>query len=294
MEFPADLIPLVVSFLDPPSLATMAQTCRAWKTIIYRTSVWKPYLWKPHLPYIHLFRVQKESRHLGEPHALCFLAWLHQLSVFESFLLPLASTPLTLTQIQDDAKRRVRRAYREWCSKKKPCVHIAHHEWSSVFVLPLTARTPSERLEIQSQVCDEWSVCKLTLETPYSDWLTGQLNLYARYSLDTLLYPTEPLPGTPLTVLQSLRAERQEQLLAFKAELAKLGDRIHYRIQKSHRRIRLSHTPREFDANERRVRDERLWDAAAFTLATAKTNTKTATHKRTPPSDEPESSTRPA
>ena len=280
MEFPADLVPLLTSFLDPPSLATMAQTCRAWKTLVYRTSVWKPFLWKPKPAYANLFRVRNESVHLGEPNALCFLdwAWRH----FQADTLP-------LVEEKEPIGKYVRKLYKRWKSEKRPCSHISHHEWSSVFLC--SAMTPAERLELQTQVCEQW--ISVDRENPYKVWLRSQKDTFASSLQYIRLLQKEPPQIVNYTLLAKKESDYQRHRWAIQKEIASMGNRIYFRLAETCDRFR-RHTSRDFDENERLAKS--MWDAAAFTFTKAKPEpkAKTATHNTTPPSDEPESSTRPA
>lgn len=284
MEFPADILPLFLSFLDPPSLARMAQTSRTWKTLIYRTSVWKPFLWKPNPYHAGLFQVRKDSQHVGEPHALCFLTWVRQHFERDAFAHALA---LPLLEKGETIERYVRRLYRSWCSEKKPCATVHHHVWSSVFSsTSLPTLSPVEQLEIEKQVCVEWAPNHQTYhENPYAAWLASQILLFEKnwgsvYRPNTVLPPRDPF-----TLLQKIKAEHSTQRLAIHTELESHAKRIHDRLSRAFSSHLLRHPPRRFDENEGLVRSEHLWDRAAFTLAT---------RKRPPPSDGRVSSTSPA
>jgi hypothetical protein len=278
MEFPADLIPLLTSFLDPPSLATMAQTCRAWKTLVYRTSVWKPFLWKPKPAYAALFRVRNESVHLGEPHALCFLDWAWRL--FQEDTLP-------LVEEKEPIGKYVRKLYKRWKSEKRPCSHISHHEWSSVFLC--STMTPAERLELQTQVCEQWF--SLHGENPYKAWLRSQKDAFASSLQYMRQLSREPPPLVNYTLLAKKESLHNWRRWVIQKEMASMGNRIYYRLTDTCEYFR-NRTCREFDANEALAKG--LWDAAAFTFTKAEAKAKTATHNTTRPSGEPESSTRPA
>lgn len=280
MEFPADLVPLFTSFLDPPSLATMAQTCRAWKTLVYRTSVWKRFLWKPKPTYAALFRVRKESVHLGEPNALCFLAWVWR--HFQEETLPLLET-------NESIGKYVRKLYKRWKSEKRPCSHISHHEWSSVFLC--STMTSAERLELQTQVCEQW--VSLHGENPYKAWLRSQKDAFAPTLQYARQLQREPPQLIAYTLLMKKESEYRRNRYAIQKEIASMGDRIYFRLADTCNHFRL-YTSRNFDENESLAKG--LWDAATFTftLTKAKPVAKTATHNTTRPSDGPESSTRPA
>ena len=279
MEFPADILPQFLSFLDPLSLARMAQTSKAWKTLVYRTSVWKPFLWKPNVYHAGLFQVRKDSQHIGEPHALCFLAWVRRHFERDALTLP-------LLEKEETPGRYVRRLYRLWCSEKKPCFTVHHHVWSSVFVCSsLPTLSPVEQLEIEKQVCVEWTPTQQNNhENPYAAWLSSQIAVYATNWGPVYRPSTLSPPHDPVTLLQKIKADHSAQRRVIQTELESLAERIHRRLQQGHTAHR-THPPHRFDANERLVRDEHLWDQAAFTLAT---------RKRPPPSDGPESSTGPA
>lgn len=272
MELPADVMPLFASFLDPPSLARMAQTCRAWKTLVYRTSVWKPFLWKPKPAYAALFRVRNESVHLGEPHAICFLGWAWRL--FQEDTLPL---------VKESIGSYVRKLYKRWKSENRPCSHISHHEWSSVFLC--STMTPVERLELQTQVCEQWF--SLHGENPYKAWLRSQRDVLA-FSLRYMRHlQKEPPPLVAFTLLTTKESEHARHRWAIQKEIMSMGDRIYYRLTDTCELL-LRRTSREFDENERLAKG--LWDAVAFTLAKPELETR----KRPPPSDGPESASHPA
>jgi hypothetical protein len=284
MEFPADLVPLVFSFLDPPSLARMAQTSHAWRTLVYRSSTWLPFLWKPKVGYRHLFEIRKGARHIGEPHALCFLTWVHH--YFYSNSPQILRPDLPPPEKGEDALRYVRKAYRSWCSEKKPCLHTHHYEWTDVFILPLSKMSPAEVLALKYEVCEEWAPSLYVLESSYAAWLSENTRFYeAVWGHPPLRKPT--VSDAPITRLQQIQEDYAVQRYAIQTELVTLGDRIWNSHKKSYKALQRSQTQRVFDANERVVVENNTWDAAAFTLPRPKEESESETHKTPPPSGAP-------
>jgi len=281
MEFPADLVPLFLSFLDPPSLARVAQTSHAWNKLVYRDVIWAPFVWRPKLRYERMFRIQKDSKHIGEPHALCFLSWVLTEQTSACCILPSIAE-------EADADRYVRKAYKIWRAHKKPCPHICHYEWSSVFVGSIPTRTAAERLELQTQVCESAEVIyDNDNDAPYAAWVcalmrTTVLRYPDRNVVDAVIAAAATV-ATPLTLLQRVEAEYEERRQAVRRELAKHMRRIQQSAMESYKVLRTRRLRDIFRINGRLEKEANLCDAAAFTLVTRKTP---------PPSGGPESGTR--
>ena len=200
---------------------------------------------------------------------------------------------MPLVEEKEPIGKYVRKLYKRWKSEKRPCSHISHHEWSSVFLC--STMTPAERLELQTQVCEQWvSVAgpgagraSLHGENPYKAWLRSQKDAFASSLQYMRQLSREPPPLVNYTLLAKKESEHERHRWAIQKEMASMGNRIYHRLTDTCEYFR-NRTCREFDENERLAKG--LWDAAAFTF----TKAKTATHNTTRPSGEPESSTRPA
>jgi hypothetical protein len=265
MEIPADLMRSVFQYLDPPSLAVLAQTCRSWKVLVYRFSVWSSFLWKPKWNYASLFYRREGARHIGEPHALCFLAWAHRhLLVSESY----PQSDLPLSNESDDPAKVVRRAYRRWCDMKKPCIHLAHYHWADVCLLaPRLGRLSSnEVLLLRHQLCEQVGTTKGCELNPYAMWLARQLEDYSNATHRIRDWTTDPVPtgSTPLERVRRLMTERNQ---ALSMELSKQARASIASLTRSKVALR-AYSIRAFeraDAHERKEQDI-LWDGAVMRL----------------------------
>jgi hypothetical protein len=271
-SIPADVMPLVFQYLDPTSIARMAKTCHAWKNIVYRNSVWTPFLWKPRWNYSSLFRRREGARHIGEPHALCFLAWATRQLIQSPTILTQENVelPITVNSIQDPAKI-VRRTYRLWCEKKKPCLHITHHEWTDVCILwpNLAELRKSEVDQLKHQLCEP-CVEPHHLQSPYAMWLQKQIDDYLAAVAPPATFanrvPVTVFTADASTLLGRVQARLTEQTDALKQELAQL---VRLVVSGFERSILALHpySTRAFDERDRVERKDknRVWDGTVFT-----------------------------
>ena len=261
MELPSDVMPLLFQFLDPMSLAIMAQTCRAWKDIVYRTSVWDKYIWSPKPHYASLFGRREGARHIGEPHPLCFLAWAYHLLVGSGK----HELPLSINTFEDPAQI-LRRTYRLWCKNRKPCLHVTHHRWTDVCLLsPTLSKLSESDLEVlRQQLCEGWKEKRL-LRCPYASWLDKQLYDHANATAVPLdLFIVDAGGSTPLEQMKSLMVRRTTDL---GREISKQQRTVTRGMTESAKALCV-HSAREFDDGDTLERREgaRLWDGAVFTL----------------------------
>lgn len=259
MDLPADVMPLVFSFLDPSSLARMAQTCRSWKSLVYRTSAWSSFLWSPKSHYTSLFCNRQGGRHIGEPHALCFLTWAHRHLLTPHDFIDL---PCSFDEAESPQKN-IRRVYRIWCEKKKPCLFTTHHYWKDTCIMSskMALLRPSEIEVVRLQICDDWKKQEET-RNPYMVWLQRQ---YDDYKYATDMYRDSwfhvETPETPLERLKTLFSERNKALLA---EFKRQGRMVKYGIERSLVALR-RYSQRMFDEGGRDL--DLLWDGAVFSVA---------------------------
>ena len=274
-SIPADVMPLVFQYLDPTSLACMAKTCHAWKKIVYRTSVWAPLLWKPRWNYSSLFRRREGARHIGEPHALCFLAWATRQLIQSPTILSQENVelPLSFNSLQDPAQI-VRRTYRLWCEKKKPCIHMTHHEWTDVCILSpkLAGLRKSEVEQLRHQLCEP-CVEPQHLQSPYATWLQKQIDDYLGAAAPPATFGSM-VPATVYTACASTLLGRIQTLVtertdALNRELAQLVRLVLSGFEKSILALRPSST-RAFDEGDQIERKDknRVWDGTVFTVFT--------------------------
>jgi len=272
-SIPADVMPLVFQYLDPISLARMANTCHAWKNIVYRSSVWSPFLWKTRWNYSSLFRRREGARHIGEPHALCFLAWATRHLIQSPAFLSQENIelPLSLNSIQDPAKI-VRRTYRLWCEKKKPCLHTTHHEWADVCILSpkLVGLRTSEVEQLKHQLCDG-CIEPHHQQSPYAMWLQKQIDDYlgavAPPANIANMVSANLYTADASTLLGRVQALLTEQTDALKRELVQLVRLVVTGFEKSIRALH-RHSARDFDEGDRVERKDKnkVWDGTVFTV----------------------------
>jgi len=266
LSIPADVMPLVFEYLDPTSLARMAKTCHAWKKMVYRSSVWTRFLWKPKWEYGSLFQRREGARHIGEPHALCFLAWANrQLIQSPGTLTPEPiELPLSFNLLQDPAQI-VRRTYRLWCEKKKPCLHITHHEWVDVCILSpkLAGLRKSDVDQLRHQMCTS-TIESRGLQSPYATWLQKQIDDYRRAVGLPVVLPAVAEPSTLLGRIKDLLMERSKALDQELAQLARLV------VSGFERSILALHpySARAFDEGDRIEKKQKgiVWDGTVFTV----------------------------
>ena len=260
LSIPADVMLLVFGYLDPTSLARMANTCHAWKKIVYRSSVWTPFLWKPKWEYGSLFQRRKGARHIGEPHALCFLAWANRQLVQTPDSVEL---PLSFNTLHDPAQI-VRRTYRLWCETKKPCLHISHHEWTDVCILSpnLACLKKSEVEQLRHQLCDG-NVEDRCLQSPYATWLQKQLD---DYRAAAGLPVTRTAVGEFTTLLGRVKHLLIERSRGLDRELSQLMRLVMSGFERSILALR-PYSARAFDEGDQIERKDkhRAWDGTVFT-----------------------------
>ena len=182
MYIPGDLIPTLMSYMDPETLSIMAATCKSWKLLVYRTSVWKDFTWRPrHAPFFYRTVVPSPfSRHVGEPSILCFLSWitqvLHNPSLQEALPLRILAVAKPTHFVKD--------AYKHWRSLQNPCTIPHHHRWSDVCVFRSALPTISSEERYKTKVLIV-NPCDKTSDNAYANWIEHRI-----YDIQAI--PTNP------------------------------------------------------------------------------------------------------
>ena len=124
----SDVMFTLIQFFDAQCMAKMAQVSKTWKKIVYRSSVWTNFSWKPKEKYRAYFVTESEiprtARHIGEPNAFCFQAWLQfkvETNIMNDISHQLSNTHDPIAYMK-----------KQWSKLKKPCVCIYHHIWTDV------------------------------------------------------------------------------------------------------------------------------------------------------------------
>ena len=169
----ADIIENIIAYMDHSTLATMAQTCKAWRPIVYRTSVWQT--WKPKPQAVEYFytdmSIPKHSHHNGEPTRLCFFSWATHILKYDI----LTNIPRAIFAIEDPVKF-VDSLYAFWVAHRRPCIHTHHYKWSHVFkgrsALKTLEASEIERIGYRTTEFPTSS----SDSNPYRFWLTSYIN----------------------------------------------------------------------------------------------------------------------
>ena len=252
--------------MDHSTLATMAQTCKAWRPIVYRTSVWQT--WKPKPQAVEYFytdmSIPKHSHHNGEPTRLCFFSWATHILKYDI----LTNIPRAIFAIEDPVKF-VDSLYAFWVAHRRPCIHTHHYKWSHVFkgrsALKTLEASEIERIGYRTTEFPTSS----SDSNPYRFWLTSYINsvLPIRVSAP----PPTPSNSTDILVALYYKIKKTEH-----DRFAEIGKRQEHYIMKFLLSIRalapLSNV--EFSHNEKMFQSDpaTLLCAVEFTLALDKSN----------------------
>jgi len=238
MYLPGDLIPTILSYMDPETLSIMSRTCKAWQILVYRTSIWSPFTWRPrNLEFFPTTLVSSNHiRHLGAPTLVCFLHWItHELRYTTNI-------PLTIWAIQEP-KKFVRESYKHWNTIQSPCTIVHHHKWSDVCTLKqgLPTLTSDERYTLKVLLVDP---CNLTIDNSYANWIQHRI-------LDIQAIPTEVslIHNTRSAHVNKLISTVNKQMTERFQIIDMLKKKVLFNYETSRRALR-AHSRREFEANE--------------------------------------------
>ena len=248
-----------MEYMDNPTLATMAQTCKAWRPIVYRTSVWQT--WKPKPRAVEYFysdmSIPKHSHHNGEPTRLCFFSWA-------SYILKhniLTNIPRAILALEDPAAF-VDALYAFWTVHRRPCIHTHHYKWSHVFKGRSELKTlDASEIERIGYRTTEFPTSSSD-SNPYRFWLTSYIN-----SVIPIRIGAPPLPSNSTDILATLyyKIKKTEH-----DRFAEIGKRQEYYIvkclQSIHALAPLSNV--EFSHNEKAFQKDpaMFLGAVEFTL----------------------------
>ena len=263
----ADIVGMIATYMDHPSLATIAQTCKSWRHIVYRTSLWQT--WKPKPQAIEYFytdmSIPKYSHHCGEPTRLCFFSWATYILKHDI----LSNIPRSLLSIEDPVKF-VDTLYRFWAANRRPCIHTHHYKWAHVFKgrAELKLLKPLEIERIGHRITE--FPTSSSDSNPYRFWLTAYINSVLPIRIGV---PPSPSPKDTTDILAMLyyKLKKIEH-----DRFAEIGRRQEYYILKFLQSIRalapLSNV--EFTQNEKAFQTDpaALFGAVEITLASDKSN----------------------
>ncbi len=252
----ADVMGIVLDCLDTTSLAKLAQTSRAWRSVVYRTNVWQT--WKPKPRAIEYFysdaSIPNDAHHNGEPTRLCFLSWAAHKVRDNIFY----DVPRSITSIEK-ADAFVDALYVFWASHGKPCVHTNHHKWSHVFKgsaqLKHLAKSEVERIGYRTT---EFPTSSTT--NPYRFWLMEYINSVPPIRIGAL--PPVRHEDTLVTLYNTIKRSEYEKM----AEIGRRQEACIAKIEQSIRALN-SHSAREFTENERLFRKSYGEMLSAITFA---------------------------
>jgi hypothetical protein len=261
----ADILGMIVTYMDHPSLATMAQTCKAWRHIVYRTSLWQT--WRPKPRAIEYFytdmSIPKHSHHCGEPTRLCFFSWATHILKHDI----LSNVPRTILTIEDSVKF-VDTLYLFWAANRRPCIHTNHYKWSHVFKGRAVLKTlePSEIERIGYRTTE--FPTSSSDSNPYRFWLTSYINSVLPIRTGV---PPMPTDSTDILAMLYYKLKKIEH-----ERFAEIGRRQEYYILKFLHSIRalapLSNV--EFTHNEKAFQSNpaAFFSAIEFTLVVDNSN----------------------
>jgi len=238
MYLPGDLIPTLLSYMDQETLSIMAQTCKAWKILVYRTSVWSPFTWRPRtLEFFPTILVSpKYARHIGAPNLVCFLNWITQELRYTTDI------PSSIMALQEP-KKFVRESYKHWHSIKSPCTIVHHHKWSDVCTLKqgLLTLTSDERYTLKVLLVDPRNI---TTDNGYANWIEHRI-------LDIQAIPTEVslINTTRSAHVNKLISTVNKQMTERFQIIDALKKKVLFNYETSRRALR-SHSRREFETHD--------------------------------------------
>jgi len=184
----------ILEYMDHPTLATLAQTSKAWRAVVYRTSVWQT--WKPKLRALEYFSndlaIPRDSHHNGTPTKLCFFSWIGY-KLQHNIINDLPHKVLII----DDPAMFIDKVYEYWECLKKPCIHTNHHKWSHVFKqYHLLKGMSSAEIKRIGYRTTEFPTPMNT--NPYRYWLMTHINTLIPVRIGSL---PVPMPTDPLSLL---------------------------------------------------------------------------------------------
>jgi len=249
MNLPNIIQKNIIDYLDPQTLARVAQVSKEWRTLVYRPSVWRQLRWKQHRSefFYKSEHLPSNIRHIGEPTDLCFTSWvaskLRHLN--ESFMDNMPRELLLLRNVNEFMTA----IKAHWEKINKPCVHTHHHKWSDVIKARahLNSLMPNDIARIHYRLI-HYPIAERTNQYRY--WLEEHLNDLRSCDIHLINHPIESAPLTDILDILTEKVEKTNQ----KRREAYWKLREHTK-QKYHISIRaLARIGRvEFDANEQYI-----------------------------------------
>lgn len=122
----ADVMPMIVEFLDMRDRAKMAMVNTGWNQCMYRTNVWKNDRWIPAPGVIGtILHLPPDARHIGSPYKACFFHWLDNQRIIQS--------------------KPIKKYYQYWKRIGSPCLYIHHHRFEDTVIASKKFKTLSEK-----------------------------------------------------------------------------------------------------------------------------------------------------
>ena len=258
---------IVISFLDHPGLAKLAQTCKSAQAIVYRRSVWSEWLPRPGCDQYYCVPggIPKTARHVGQPTKLCFYEWANYRRVIPD------GTLARRIAFEPDPERHYTLLEAHWRHIGCPCVHLHHHAWADVFKgrAFLEGKTSAEIQRIYLRVTTQTGGGGAN---PYWEWLHARTQLIPWAAWPVLREPDALAPAAaedPLLAIShsiaTMEYERNVYLWNRKRETVEIWNRS---MEALHR----ARGAAEFEANERAYKKDpwRFLSAIALSVPEVK------------------------
>jgi len=248
---PADIMSLIVKYLDERDYAHLAQVNKAWNQWAYRNIMWGVHRWNPKPGAVGaiVLQVPMGGYHIGSTQKTCFFQWL----IHERIML---CKPIQIY-------------YLDWKKMGSPCKYIEHHRFEDTFVAPsIYTSLDKEEQDYMFHRYAEYAIASAT--NRYIQYLKLILREFQQIdvSLDHIRAPFPlgfALGYTGSEIVKELQMASNKIVKQSKDEAIHFVDHYKNLLRSSIAALR-AHGQSSWDANEAAFLKDpyAIWDSIAF------------------------------
>ena len=246
LYLPADVMSVIVKYLDERDYARLAQVNKAWNQWAYRNCIWGVHRWKFHPGFTSpLFQSPKGGLHIGSTQKTCFFRWLNNQQM--SLCKP------------------VQTYYLYWKKLGSPCDYMEHHRFEDALIASSTY-TSLEK-EDQSYIFHRFAdYAVITTTNRYAHYL--KLLLQEFHAIQRNLQHSRipfALGFTDSGIMRGLQEASHSSVKKYHKEAVSFVDHYMNQLRSSIGALRV-HGQSVWDANEAAFQKDpyAVWDSIAF------------------------------